>query len=84
MKMSMVKNKRLFLYFGIIIEIMELKNNCEEKMASEIDKLFKGFSIKEMEEIILNTAVGVKKAKNKYPANLINPSNYKAKRCLTN
>ncbi len=53
-------------------------------MASEIDKLFKGFSIKEMEEIILNTAVGVKKAKNKYPAILINPSNYKAKRCLTN
>lgn len=34
-------------------------------MATEIDKLLKGFSIKEIEEIVFNAAVGLKKVNKK-------------------
>ncbi|NOG47160.1 MAG: hypothetical protein HND50_18100 [Calditrichaeota bacterium] len=53
-------------------------------MATDIDKLFKGFSIKEIEDILFNTAVGVKKIKKRRPVNLINIREYKVKERVTN
>jgi hypothetical protein len=53
-------------------------------MTSEIDKLFKGFSIKEIEEILFNAAVGIKKTKKKRPTVLINTREYKVKERMTN
>jgi len=53
-------------------------------MASEIDKLFKGFSIKEIEEILFNTAVGVKKAKKKRPVVFNNIREFKLKEQIAN
>ena len=53
-------------------------------MAIEIDKLFKGLSIKEIEEILFNTALGVKRISKKQPVTLINPRKYKPKQHLAN
>ena len=53
-------------------------------MAKEIDKLFKGFSIKEIEEILFNTAVGVKKIERKRPATLINLQKFNIKQPCAN
>ena len=53
-------------------------------MATEIDKLFKGFSIKEIEEILFNTAVGIKKGKKKRPQALLNIQEYKVKELVVN
>ncbi len=53
-------------------------------MATEIDKLFKGFSIKEIEEIMFNTAIGLKKQTKKRQVPLVNMREYKVKARTTN
>ena len=53
-------------------------------MATEIDKLFKGFSIKEIEEILFTAVDGVKKTKKKIPIPVFTQAEIKVKQRLSN
>lgn len=67
---------------GMFIDLYSLYFKKEQKMATVIDKLLKGYSVKEIEEILFKPAFELNKHKKKNYIDSIKPAQYKTKRIM--